>query len=102
MIYETLLVERDGPLAALTLNRPDRLNAMNVTMVRELIAALNDVFGDDAVRGILLTGAGRGNSCRFEPALYESDMAKILNRAKFDYLGIWSSADKSTCDRFHF
>jgi 2-(1,2-epoxy-1,2-dihydrophenyl)acetyl-CoA isomerase len=60
MIYETLLVERDGALATLTLNRPDRLNAMSGGMMRELRAAMKDLLGDDGVRAILLTGAGRG------------------------------------------
>ncbi|WP_178130617.1 enoyl-CoA hydratase-related protein [Reyranella sp. CPCC 100927] len=60
MTYETLLLERDGPLATLTLNRPTRLNAMSGVMAQELPAAMNQLLGDDGVRAILLTGAGRG------------------------------------------
>ncbi|HKU93651.1 MAG TPA: enoyl-CoA hydratase-related protein [Vineibacter sp.] len=60
MTYETLLVERDGPLATLTLNRPTRLNAMSSVMAHELPTAMNQLLDDDAVRAILLTGAGRG------------------------------------------
>jgi 2-(1,2-epoxy-1,2-dihydrophenyl)acetyl-CoA isomerase len=60
MTYSTLLVERDGPLAIVTLNRPERLNAMNGAMARELPRAMNALVSDDHVRAILLTGEGRG------------------------------------------
>jgi enoyl-CoA hydratase len=49
----------DG-VALITLNRPDRLNAMNVALVEELIAALDEAGGDRTCRAIVLTGAGRG------------------------------------------
>jgi 2-(1,2-epoxy-1,2-dihydrophenyl)acetyl-CoA isomerase len=60
MTYETLTVERDGPLAILTLNRPARLNAMSTAMTYDLPAAMNALLDDEAVRAVLLTGAGRG------------------------------------------
>lgn len=60
MEYETLTVERDGPLATLTLNRPARLNAMSGAMTYDLPAAMNALLDDESVRAILLTGAGRG------------------------------------------
>lgn len=49
----------DG-IATITLNRPDRLNAFTTTMATELIAALDATDADDAVRAVVLTGAGRG------------------------------------------
>jgi len=56
----TVLYETDGPVATITLNRPDRLNAMN----RELITAAVEVFekaaSDPAIRVLILTGAGKG------------------------------------------
>lgn len=57
MSYETILVERDGPLLTITLNRPDRLNAMPPAMADEIGAALYDL-GD--ARAVLITGAGKG------------------------------------------
>ena len=45
--YETLLFERDGPLAWLTLNRPDKLNAISTAMVEELNNALDAAEADD-------------------------------------------------------
>ena len=58
--YETLLDERDGGVATLTLNRPDALNALNSQLRRELLAALNAARKDDSVRAVVITGAGRG------------------------------------------
>jgi enoyl-CoA hydratase/carnithine racemase len=58
--YETLSydVEADGILI-LRLNRPDKMNAFTVTMAHELDAAFNRASGDDAVRAVVVTGAGK-------------------------------------------
>jgi enoyl-CoA hydratase/carnithine racemase len=58
--YETLSydVEADGVLI-LRLNRPDKMNAFTVTMAYELDAAFNRASGDDAVRAVVVTGAGK-------------------------------------------
>ena len=55
-----LLVERDGAVAVVTLNRPDRLNAISGTMLEALSDALVEADRDQSVRCIVLTGAGRG------------------------------------------
>jgi enoyl-CoA hydratase/carnithine racemase len=60
---EELLVERRGQALWLTLNRPDRHNAINVAMTEALIAALSDVSGDLAIRAVVLTGAGDRSFC---------------------------------------
>ena len=57
MSYETIIVEQDGPLTTITLNRPDRLNAMAPQMADEIGAAFYDL-GDS--RAVLITGAGKG------------------------------------------
>jgi len=57
--YEAILVEQRDGTAVVTLNRPERLNAWNPTMSRELSAALLDADRDDTVRAIVITGAGR-------------------------------------------
>src|SRR5438552_8355879 len=48
----------DG-IATLTLHRPERLNAVNTAMLREIVAALDAADGDDGVRAVIVTGAGR-------------------------------------------
>jgi 2-(1,2-epoxy-1,2-dihydrophenyl)acetyl-CoA isomerase len=60
MSYQHLLFEVDGAIATITLNRPERLNALSYALKDELLQALDAVGHDDAVRVVLLTGAGRG------------------------------------------
>ena len=55
-----LVYERHDHVALVTLNRPERLNAISVPMLEALTQALTDAARDDAVRVIVLTGAGRG------------------------------------------
>lgn len=57
---ETIKVETRGNCAIVTLNRPDKLNAFNDDMHRDLRAALEAAGADEACRAVLLTGAGRG------------------------------------------
>jgi enoyl-CoA hydratase/carnithine racemase len=58
MDQEILYLVEDG-VATITLNRPAKLNAFTETMRRELIAAFDRVDADDAVRAVIVTGAGR-------------------------------------------
>ena len=60
MSYETILYEVNDNVLTLTLNRPDRLNAFNGLMLKELLDALDKADADDDVRAIIVTGAGRG------------------------------------------
>ncbi len=57
--YTTLRYEKDGAIATITLDRPDKRNAISSTMIEELLAVLNAAEADPAVRVIILTGAGR-------------------------------------------
>jgi enoyl-CoA hydratase/carnithine racemase len=57
---EQILTEVADGVMTITLNRPDRLNAWTPTMQRELIAAIDAADADDAVRAVIVTGAGRG------------------------------------------
>ena len=59
MEFQTILLEKADHIAKLTLNRPERLNALNQQMFDELNVALRDVAGDADIRVLVLTGAGR-------------------------------------------
>jgi enoyl-CoA hydratase len=54
-----VLVEREDPIAVVTLNRPDRLNALSDELMEELVARLVELDGDEAVRCIVLAGSDR-------------------------------------------
>ena len=59
MAFDTLLYEQAEGVATVTLNRPERLNAVTATVIRELVAAFDQADADDAVRAVIVTGAGR-------------------------------------------
>jgi enoyl-CoA hydratase/carnithine racemase len=58
MAYDNLLLERDGAVAILTINRPKVLNAINAPTLEALRRVALDLKADDSVRSIVLTGAG--------------------------------------------
>src|SRR2546426_4271847 len=60
MSYECLLYETKDRVATLTLNRPDRLNALGGTLREDLTAGLTRAIDDPDVRVIVITGAGKG------------------------------------------
>ena len=60
--YKTILVEKQGPVGIITLNRPEKLNAMNLEMKNEMSDALSGMGADDDIRVVILTGAGRAFS----------------------------------------
>jgi enoyl-CoA hydratase/carnithine racemase len=59
MAWDTVLYDVDDGIATVTLNRPERLNAWTDQLAAELSAALDAADADDAVRSIIITGAGR-------------------------------------------
>jgi enoyl-CoA hydratase len=63
---ELVLLDRRGPVLWLTLNRPEKLNALSYALVRELRAALRAAAEDDEVKVIVLTGAGRAFSAGYD------------------------------------
>ena len=59
MAFDTLLYDVAEGVATITLNRPDRLNAVNTAVIQDLVAAFDRADDDDAVRAVIVTGAGR-------------------------------------------
>jgi 2-(1,2-epoxy-1,2-dihydrophenyl)acetyl-CoA isomerase len=59
MSYQNLLFDIDDAIATITLNRPERLNALNYALKNEMLKAFDVVANDDAVRAVVLTGSGR-------------------------------------------
>ena len=58
-MYKTILVEKKDKVVVVTLNRPDKLNAINLEMRLEFLDLLDDLRVDDEVRAVVVTGAGR-------------------------------------------
>ena len=59
MNFEEILYSVDGPVATITLHRPDKMNAFTNRMLKEMIAAFDLADADDDVRAVIVTGAGR-------------------------------------------
>ena len=54
MAYENLLIERDGGVLVVTINRPEKLNALNTKTVTELGQVMDEAASDSAVKAIVL------------------------------------------------
>jgi enoyl-CoA hydratase/carnithine racemase len=78
MTYEHILVAQNGPIATLTMNRPEKRNALSDAHMRELIAALRALGARRAVRAVILAGSG--------PAFCAGhDLGEMLGRELADY-----------------
>ncbi len=58
MAFENSLLERDGAVAIVTINRPKVLNALNTPTMQEIAGVMRELASDDSVRAVILTGAG--------------------------------------------
>lgn len=59
MSYQSVTLAADAGIATLTVNRPDKLNALNAATMAELATAIDEVRGRDDISGLIVTGAGR-------------------------------------------
>src|SRR6058998_3764736 len=78
MSYETLLFEVRDAIAFITINRPDKLNALNDQVVDELADAAERVASEPAIRGAILTGAGQ------KAFVAGADIADLAKQGPFD------------------
>ncbi|MDN0077657.1 2-(1,2-epoxy-1,2-dihydrophenyl)acetyl-CoA isomerase PaaG [Crenobacter sp. SG2303] len=78
--YQHILLAIEDGVATLTLNRPGSLNSFTVEMHEELAEALTVVSSDDAVRVLVLTGAGRGFCAGQDLSLVPDDLGEVLER----------------------
>ena len=76
-MYETVLYEKEGGVANIALNRPERLNAFDTTMHDELYRALADAAEEEEIRSIVVRGEGRGFSAG-------ADLAQVVRDADGD------------------
>ncbi|MBO6782960.1 MAG: enoyl-CoA hydratase [Alphaproteobacteria bacterium] len=74
---DTILLDKQGAVATLTLNRPDVLNALDRQMALDLIAAVEELRDDDAVRAVVMRGAGRGFMAGGDVGSFHENMDNI-------------------------
>lgn len=84
-MYKALLVEMEGNLAIITLNRPDKRNALSSEMRRELEQCLNEFKSDKTIKAVILTGSGPAFCSGFDMnefmALSEDQMKTFFERS---------------------
>jgi enoyl-CoA hydratase len=78
-MYKTILVERKNHLAILSFNRPEKLNAINLQVKREVSQALIELEADDDVRVVIMTGAGRAFSSGYDINAPESELEEFMS-----------------------
>jgi 2-(1,2-epoxy-1,2-dihydrophenyl)acetyl-CoA isomerase len=69
---DSLIVDRHEDVTTIRLNRPDRMNALDLTLIRELTGVLRALGSDDGVRAVMLTGAGKAFSAGGDFAAIEA------------------------------
>jgi len=75
---ETILMEREGRVAILTVNRPDKLNALNDQVREDMLAALAQIESDDSIGVVVITGAGE------KSFIAGADIGEFAGRSPFD------------------
>jgi enoyl-CoA hydratase len=78
-----VLIERSGAVATVTLNRPERLNAVSLTLYKSLAHHLRKLEGDPEVRAVILTGAGRGFCVGADLKAHDSDELTAIERRSY-------------------
>jgi enoyl-CoA hydratase len=77
-VEQTILKETDGRVAILTINRPDKLNALNQAVRDEMLAALDEIESDDEIGAVVVTGAGE------KSFIAGADIGEFEGRSPFD------------------
>ena len=95
-----LLVERNGAVATLTLNRPDALNTLDFALMDALIAAAADVAADNSLRVVVLRGAGRHFMAGGDLRTFAAELAKPPRQRDADFRRIIGRLH-SVIENFH-
>ncbi len=92
MTYTQILLDKKNGIATITLNRPESLNALSLTLLTELEDVLENLAKDDSSHIVILTGAGRAFSVG-------ADLKELRDRPVAG--GIWTNFDKMPGARLH-
>jgi enoyl-CoA hydratase len=97
---DLILVHRSGPIATVVLNRPEKLNAMNKPMWRQLASAMDTLSADDGIRCVVVRGAGEKAFCPGAD-IAEFDTERSNSAQAADYGRLVHSATASLADCRH-
>ena len=100
MSYKHVIYSLDGNIVTMTLNRPDRMNAISVELEEELHGAFDRADRDRAVRAIILTGTGNAFSAGYDMAPKGGRDADPSSRSMADYVEYWQRRDGQSVDHW--
>ena len=97
MAYNTVTLSRDNRIATLSLDRPDKMNALNDELLEEMQQALDEVESDETIRALIICGAGRSFCAGFDISPREDPLTSVQDWREHVKLGndtwmrIWQS-----------
>ena len=91
--FETISLEIRGPVAVLTINRPEKLNALNTKVHAEGVAALDELKRDDSVRVLVITGAGEKSFIAGADISEFQEQTPVTQREQFHERTLFNSID---------
>jgi enoyl-CoA hydratase len=98
MSYRDLIYGVDGPVATVTLNRPERMNALSHSLEAEMHRAFDEADADRSVRAIILTGSGAAFSAGYDQVAAPVSGVRPLDpagKSHADYIEFWQRQDGS-------
>lgn len=91
--FETVSVEKEGKVAILTINRPDKLNALSSTVHKEGVQALDELRVDDSVRVVVITGSGEKSFIAGADISEFAGKTPVTQRATFQERTLFNAID---------
>ncbi len=91
--YETITVEQEGKVAILTINRPDKLNALSSTVHIEGVKALDELRTDETVRVVIITGSGEKSFIAGADISEFEGKTPVTQRATFQERTLFNTID---------
>lgn len=91
--YETITVEKEGKVAVLTINRPDKLNALSSVVHVEGVKALDELRADDGVRVVVITGSGEKSFIAGADISEFEGKTPVTQRATFQERTLFNTID---------
>ena len=106
MAYETILVEKKDTTMIITLNRPEKLNAINTRMLQEITQVLAELREDTSIRFVILTGAGRSFSAGADMGPRDADQGvplapRQVQMASHDLIRTYLNLEQTTIAVVH-